>query len=59
MTIYCSDRKVTSRRFTKVYREMTIWRFTKIIKRRSTEFFYVLKIDMNRFKSIWGLMLGI
>ena len=23
------------------------------------EFFYVLKIDMNKFKSIWGLMLGI
>ena len=23
------------------------------------EFFEVLKIDMNKFKSIWGLMLGI
>ena len=28
-------------------------------KKMFTEFFYVLKIDMNRFKSTWGLMLGI
>ena len=29
------------------------------IRRCSQDFFEVLKIDMNRFKSIWGLMLGI
>ena len=28
-------------------------------KKMFTGFFQVLKIDMNRFKSIWGLMLGI
>ena len=28
-------------------------------KKMFREFFYVLKIDMNRFKSIWGLMLRI
>ena len=27
--------------------------------RRQKTFLKVLKIDMNRFKSIWGLMLGI
>ena len=30
--------------------------FTKVLKR---EFFQVLKIDMNKLKSTWGLMLGI
>ena len=30
--------------------------FTKALKK---EFSEVLKIDMNKFKSIWGLMLGI
>ena len=50
---------------------MTSWRFTADLKDDVTavyrihvkvpgqEFFYVLKIDMNKFKSIWSLMLGI
>ena len=28
-------------------------------KKMFRDFFEVLNIDMNRFKSIWGLMLGI
>ena len=28
-------------------------------KEEAEDFFQVLKIDMNYFKSIWGLMLGI
>ena len=30
--------------------------FAKVLKK---EFFQVLKIDMNKFKSTWGLMFGI
>ena len=49
---------------------MTSWRVSEILgddvmagyKVFATDvegFFYVLKIDMNKFKSTWGLMLGI
>ena len=40
--------KMTSRRFTRF-----LWRWWR------RNFSQVLKIDMNQFKSIWGLMLGI
>ena len=54
----CCVQKMTSQRFTKFTGEddMAVYENTR---RRLQDIFEVLKIDMNRFKSIWGLMLGI
>ena len=54
----CCIQKMTSRRFTKFTGEydMAVYENTR---RRLQDIFEVLKIDMNKFKSIWGLMLRI
>ena len=51
----CCVQRMMSWRFTK-FQEKTIWRFTKVQEDACKGIFEVLKIDMNKFKSIWGLM---
>ena len=53
---------MTSRRVIKAcqkQRPPIFWRVMKIIREGKTRQPEDLKIDINRFKSIWGLMLGI
>jgi hypothetical protein len=38
---------------------MTSWRFTNRVKTLKKKSYQVLGTDMNQFKSVWGLMLGI
>ena len=54
----CCVQKMTSRRFTKFRGEdnMAVYENTR---GRLKDIFVVLKIDMNKFKSIWDLMLRI
>ena len=51
----CCVQKMTSWRFTKITGEdnMAVYKDTR---RCLQDIFEVLKIDMNKFKSIWGLM---
>ena len=54
----CCVQKMTSRGFTKFTGEDNMAVYENI-RGRLQDIFERLKIDMNRFKSIWGLMFGI
>ena len=54
----CCVQKMTSRRFTKITGEDNMAVYEDTI-RCLQDIFEVLKIDMNKFKSTWGLMLRI